>query len=51
MNTKKKAKKAYAYKADEGVVAKARAKVYKESKGKQSLSSKIEEMLYDYISR
>lgn len=48
---KKEPKKNFSYKADEKVVTKAREKVWKESKGKQTLSAKIEEMLYDYISR
>jgi hypothetical protein len=41
----------FSYRADKKLVDKAREKVSRESKGKKTLSSKIEEMLYDYISR
>jgi len=49
--TKKQVKESYSYRTYPDVYGKAKNKVQKESKGKQTLSAKIEEMLYDYISR
>lgn len=47
---KQETKGTYSYRADRKLVDKAREKVAKQSKGKKTLSSKIEDLLYDFIS-
>lgn len=48
---KKEVKESYSYRTYPDVYEKAKSKVHKESKGRKSLSAKIEELLYDFISR
>lgn len=49
--TKKQVKESYSYRTYPDVYKKAKSKVEKESKGKQTLSDKISDLLYDFISR